>query len=82
MGNLDKLDFDSIRRFEMMAERYIKGSQLERQIILSFLNETEKKTFLEGVGFIRLFTDEYFYKSVRAAVCKQLWKSTHKEVLE
>ena len=36
-------------RFEIMCEKYINGSKLERETILSFLSEDEKQTFLHSL---------------------------------
>lgn len=68
-------------RFEIICDAYINGSQRERDIILSFLSEEEKETFLQGCGLYHLFTDENFYKQARAAVGQRIYNELHnKEV--
>ena len=68
----------ALGRFEIIAERYIYGTEVERQIVLSFLSDSEKETFLNAVGLYHLFTDQYFYEKVRDAVGKQIYKDLHK----
>lgn len=65
-------------RFEIIAERYIYGNQRDREIILSFLDEDEKETFLNATGLYHLFTDQYFYEKVRDVVGKQIYKDLNK----
>ena len=61
-------------RFEIIAERYIYGTEAERQIILSFLSDTEKETFLNAVGLYHLFTDQYFYDTIRDIIGKKIYE--------
>ena len=68
----------ALGRFEIIAERYIYGTEVERQIVLSFLSDSEKETFLNAVGLYHLFTDQYFYEKVRDTVGKQIYKDLHK----
>lgn len=42
-------------RFEIIAERYIYGTEAERQVILGFLNENEKETFLSATGLYSIW---------------------------
>lgn len=64
-------------RFEIIAEAYIYGTEKQREIILSFFNEEEKKTFLEGVGFYKMFTQPDFYKAVCGAVGERIYKENN-----
>lgn len=64
-------------RFEIIAEKFIYGTKEQREIILSFLNEKEKKTFLKGIGLYRLFTDVNYYKTVCNAIGKQIYEELH-----
>lgn len=45
----------ALRRFEIIAERYIYGTEAERQVILGFLNENEKETFLSATGLYSIW---------------------------
>ena len=65
-------------RFEIIAERYIYGSETERKIILSFLNDKEKETFLNAVGLYHLFVDQYFYDTIRDIIGKKIYEDLHK----
>lgn len=64
----------ALGRFEIIAERYIYGSETERKIILSFLNDKEKETFLNAVGLYHLFTDQYFYDTIRDIIGKKIYE--------
>ena len=77
MNNTER-EKSPLGRFEIIAERYIYGTENERKIILGFLSDTEKETFLNAVGLYHLFTDQYFYEKVRDAVGKQIYKDLHK----
>lgn len=68
----------ALGRFEIIAERYIYGTEAERQIILSFLSDTEKETFLNAVGLYHLFTDQYFYNTIRDILGKKIYEDLHK----
>ena len=61
-------------RFEIIAERYIYGTEAERQVILGFLNENEKETFLSATGLYHLFTDQYFYDTIRDIIGKKIYE--------
>ena len=61
-------------RFEIMCERYINGSNRDREIILSFLTEDEKQTFLLGCGLYHLFTDKQFYEETRSSIGDQIYR--------
>lgn len=65
-------------RFEIIAERYIYGTEVERKIILSFLSKSEKETFLNAVGLYHLFTDQYFYNTIRNIIGKKIYEDLHK----
>lgn len=65
-------------RFEIMCERYINGTNREREIILSFLDEEEKKTFLTGCGLYHMYTDSKFYDAVKKAVIDQIYDDIRK----
>ena len=65
-------------RFEIIAERYIYGTENERKIILGFLSDTEKETFLNAVGLYHLFTDQYFYDTIRDILGKKIYEDLHK----
>ena len=45
----------ALGRFEIIAERYIYGTEAERQVILGFLNENEKETFLSATGLYSIW---------------------------
>ena len=64
----------ALGRFEIIAERYIYGSETETKIILSFLNDKEKETFLNAVGLYHLFTDQYFYDTIRDIIGKKIYE--------
>lgn len=64
----------ALGRFEIVAERYIYGTESEKQIILSFLSDSEKETFLNAVGLYHLFTDQYFYDTIRDIIGKKIYE--------
>ena len=65
-------------RFEIIAERYIFGTENERNIILSFLDEKERETFLYCTGLYRLFCDQYYYDAIKKEVGDKLYEDLHK----
>ena len=71
------MDFEAIKRLEEICNIYLYGTDKEKEIILSFLNEEEKQTFLKAVGFYHLFTDTDFYKNVQTAIAEQIWNEAH-----
>lgn len=73
------MNVEGMKRFEEMCRTYLNGNDRTKRIILSFLNDEEKKTFLEGCGLYHLFTDENYYKIVRQSIGKQLYNDFHKE---
>ena len=77
MDNKEK-EKSPLGRFEIIAERYIYGTEVERKIILSFLSESEKETFLNAVGLYHLFTDQYFYNTIRSVVGKKIYEELRK----
>ena len=78
MINNEEREKKPLGRFEIMCEKYIFGTEQERNIILSFLNEEEKQTFLLGVGYYKLFTNEDFYNSVRDCLAERIYNENHK----
>lgn len=64
-------------RFEIIAERYIYGTEAERKIILSFFDDSEKETFLNAAGLYHLFTDQYFYNTIRDILGKKIYEDLH-----
>ena len=73
MDNAER-EKSSLGRFEIIAERYIYGTDAERKIILSFLNDSEKETFLNATGLYHLFTDQYFYDTIRDIIGKKIYE--------
>ena len=57
-----------------IAQRYLFGSEMERQAILSCFTEEEQEVFVRFVGFYRLYSDQKYYDSVKSAVCNQCRK--------
>ncbi len=72
------MSIEGMKRFEEMCRTYLNGNDRTRRIILSFLSEEEKQTFLEGCGLYHLFTDENYYKIVRQSIGAQLYNDFHK----
>ena len=64
-------------RFEIICEKYISGTEGQKAAILSCFSPEEKRTFLEGVGLYRLFTDQAYYNAVRDAVGERIYKELH-----
>lgn len=62
-----------MERFEAIARQYLNGNDEIKAMILSFFNEEDKKTFLEGVGFYRLFTDKDYYKNVQDYLAERVY---------
>ena len=73
MNNKER-EKSALGRFEIIAERYIYGTESEKQIILSFLSDSEKETFLNAVGLYHLFTDQYFYDTIRDIIGKKIYE--------
>lgn len=65
-------------RFEIIAERYIYGTEAERKIILDFFDGSEKETFLNAAGLYHLFTDQYFYNTIRDVIGKKIYEDFNK----
>lgn len=57
-----------------VAQRFMQGGEKEREAILSCFSESERKVFMDFIGYYRLFTDQKFYNAVRSAVCEQILK--------
>lgn len=72
--NREKREETAIGRFEIICEMYIKGSDEAKEIILSFLPDEEKESFLMGCGFYRLLTSPAYYKAMQTALGEQLYK--------
>lgn len=66
-----------MERFEEMCRIYLSGSEEVKKTILSFLSEEEQQTFLQGVGFYKLFTQPTFYKAVRDSLAETIWNENH-----
>ena len=75
--NIQEKEKTALGRFEIIAERYVKGTQEEKDLILSFFNEKEQYEFLKGVGYYRLFTAPRYYKAVRSALCEVIYKEAN-----
>lgn len=70
------MNFDGMKRFEEICKKYIYGSDETRETILSFFNENDKETFLQGVSFYKLFTQADYYKAVSDTVAEKIyWKN-------
>lgn len=76
--NNEEREKSAMGRFEIIAERYIFGTENERNIILSFLDEKERETFLCCTGLYRLFCDQYYYDSIKKAVGDKLYEDLYK----
>lgn len=61
-----------MKRFETVAKAFINASKEAQAKVLEMMSETERKTFLEGVGLYRMFTDEIYYKKIETAVLKEI----------
>ena len=78
--DLAEKEKDPMGRFEILAERYMNGSEKEREIILSFFPEpAERKILMEGFGLYHLFRDQRLYKSVEQALAEQMWQEAHQD---
>ena len=60
-----------------IANRYLHGSDKEREIILSCFTDQERETFVKFLGFYKLYTDRNYYEAVKGAVCGQLLKEIY-----
>ena len=74
----EECEKSAMGRFQLIAERYIFGTEKEREIILSFFKGEEKKTFLYCVGLHRLFCDQAYYDAIKKAVGDKLYEDFHK----
>lgn len=73
--DLAEKEKDPMGRFEILAERYMNGSEKEREIILSFFQDPqERKTLLEGFGLYHLFRDQRLYDAVKNALAHQIYE--------
>lgn len=77
--NNTKREESALGRFEIICEAYIKGSEETRALILSFLSDEEKETFLKGCGLYHLFTDTTFYKAAQDALAETLYNEFNAE---
>lgn len=76
--DLAEKEKDPMGRFEILAERYMNGSEKEREIILSFFPDpAERKILMEGLGLYHLFRDQRMYDSVKSAIGEQIWNEHH-----
>ena len=55
-----------------VANRYLHGSDMEKQAILSCFTDEEKKTFVNFIGYYKLFSDQKYFDAVKSAVCGKL----------
>ncbi|MBR2591576.1 MAG: hypothetical protein IKD62_01240 [Oscillospiraceae bacterium] len=60
-----------------VANRYLHGSDMEKQAILSCFPDEEKKIFLDFAGYFKLYSDQRFYAAVKKAVCGQCLKEIY-----
>lgn len=60
-----------------VVKRYLHGSDIEKQAILSCFNGEEKKIFLDFAGYFKLYSDQRFYDAVKSAVCEQCLKEIY-----
>lgn len=60
-----------------VANRYLHGSDIEKQAILSCFTEEEKKVFLTFAGYFKLYNDQRYYDAVKKAVCEQCLKEIY-----
>lgn len=75
----DEREASAMGRFELVCEAFINGSQQQREIILSMLDEHDRETFLKGCGLYRMFTDQLFYNAVEKAVGEQVYSEFQKQ---
>jgi hypothetical protein len=61
----------------VVANRYLHGSDIEKQAILSCFTEEEKKVFLAFAGYFKLYSDQRYYDAVKKAVCGQCLKEIY-----
>lgn len=60
-----------------VVKRYLHGSDMEKQAILSCFTGEEKKIFLDFAGYFKLYSDQRFYDAVKGAVCAQCLKDIY-----
>ena len=60
-----------------VASRYLHGSDIEREAILSCFTDEEKKVFLDFAGYFKLYSDQRYYDAVKSAVCGQCLKEIY-----
>lgn len=60
-----------------VASRYLHGSDIEREAILSCFTDEEKKTFVNFIGYYKLFSDQKYFDAVKSAVCGKLLKDIY-----
>jgi hypothetical protein len=75
----DKREGHALGRFELMCEAYLRGSEETKALILSFLDDNEKQTFLQGCGLYHLLTDMSFHRAASQALCEQLYNEFNAE---
>ena len=66
-----------MERFEEMCRMYLRGSDEVKETILSFLDDEDKKTFLQGVSFYKLFTQPDFYEVVCDTVAEMIYRENN-----
>ena len=60
-----------------VANRYLHGSDMEKQAILSCFTDEEKKVFLTFAGYFKLYSDQRYYDAVKKSVCGQCLKEIY-----
>lgn len=79
--NLAEKENDPMGRFEILADRYMNGSEKEREIILSFFPDpAERKILMEGFGLYHLFRDQRLYDAVKQSIGEQIYREAHPEM--
>jgi len=61
-----------------VVKRYLRGSDIEKQAILSCFTDEEKKVFLSFAGYFKLYSDRRYYDAVKKAVWGQCLKEIYK----
>lgn len=56
------------KRFEAVATAYLEATDEQREAALLLIPETDRKTFLEGVGLFHLLTDDAFFRAAMEAM--------------
>ena len=70
---------DPLGRFEIICEKYLKGPEKVRKIIVEALDPEDRQTFLIGCGLYHLFRDQRLFDAMKKAMGEQLYEELHKE---